>query len=371
MKFKVDRQEFHRALGIVEGIIPSREIRSIISNIHIEAEKDRAILTATDLEMGIKTSLAVQTEEKGKITLPAKKLSQSIREFRGTQIALHSDADNHVTIQDPSGGSKAKITLMGSPSEEFPIISTMPENKFVPFPPEITMEMIRKTSYSIAEEDSRYVFNGLFVINQGANVSFVGTDGRRLAKIQRAFPSALPFTEGVILPNKAVRELSKLLDSTESGGVAYDEKERRIHFRIGGVDLICKLIDGQFPDYRQVIPQKLSSTLKLSRTQFENSLRQVAVMASEPTRQVRVGFGPSQISFSASTPDLGEAQDNMPSDYSGEEMVIAFNSNYLLDVIRVINVDEFNIGFSSSSSPVVIQDPSDPDFIAVIMPMKI
>ncbi|MBX7058668.1 MAG: DNA polymerase III subunit beta [Leptospirales bacterium] len=371
MKFKVDRQEFHKAIATVDSIIPAREIRSIISNILIEAEPDRITLTATDLEMGIKTSLPVQTERKGQLTLPAKKLSQAIREFRGAEISFQSDADNRITIQDATGVSKARITLMGSASNDYPQIPTLPDNRYNAFPVSMAVEMIRKCAYAMAEEDARYVFNGLFVTSDGPRVAFVATDGRRLSRVVREFPQALPFKEGVILPNKAVREMLKLLDSSEEGRIAFDEKDRRVYLRIGGVDLITKLIDGQFPDYEQVVPKKLAHRISLDRAAFENSLRQVAVMAAEPSRQVRLSFGGGALNIAASTPDIGEGQDTLPADYSAEEITIAFNSNYLLDVLKTIGGGAIRAGFSTSSAPAVIEDPDDKDFVAVIMPMKI
>lgn len=371
MKIIVEKQKFHKAINIVESIISAREIRSVISNILIEAESGKVTLTATDLEMGIKTSFESEVITPGKITVPAKKLSQTIREFRGNRILFEVEQSDRINIQDADKISKARFTLMGTPSDEYPPIGSMPDNSFKSFPTAVVQEMIRKTSYSIAEEDARYVFNGLFIQNEGTKMSFVATDGRRLARISREFPTDMPFGEGIILPNKAVKELQKLLDSSESGMISFDEKERRVHFRIGSVDLICKLIDGQFPDYRQVIPQKIEYKLPLNRAEFENSLRQVAVMAAEPSRQVRVGFQSDAISIVASTPDIGEAQDSINASFSGEEMTVAFNSNYLMDVIRVITNDDIILGFTSPNAPAVVMDPEDADFVSVIMPMKL
>ncbi len=371
MKFSVDRQEFQRAINIVEGIIPAREIRSVISNILVEAEGERITLTTTDLEIAIKTSLAGEVHAAGRITLPAKKLSQSIREFRSSRVMLEIDRENRLTLHDASSVSRARLTLMGAPAEEYPVIPTLAAKNFSPFPTETAMEMIRKTSYAIAEEDARYVFNGLFMVPAGKKVAFVGTDGRRLAKIERAIPAELPFQEGVIIPNKAVRELNKLLDAGTESQIAFEHKDRRIHFRLGEVVLVSKLIEGQFPDYEQVIPKKLSFSVILDRMAFENSLRQVSVMAAEPSRQVHLKFAAGAISINASTPDLGEAQDSLEADYAGEEMTIAFNSNYIMDILKVLPVEKISIGFSSPSAPAVIRDPADPDFITVIMPMKI
>ena len=371
MKFQVDRTDFHKAIASVESIIPAREIRSIISNILIEVEKDRVVLTATDLEMSIKTWIPATVHAKGKITLPAKKLSQAIREFRGGEILFQLDSDDRISVHDASGVSKARITLMGTPSDEYPVIPTLDDGKYTSFPVSVATEMIRKTGYSMAEEDARYVFNGLYMINDANKVSFVATDGRRLSKVTREFPESLPFKDGVILPNKAVKALQKILDASEVGRIAFDDRERRVYFRLGGVDLITQLIDGQFPNYNQVIPRKLESFIKLTRTGLETSLRQVAVMAAEPSRQVRLGFSKNTLSIGASTPDIGEAQDTLTTEYGGEEMTIAFNSNYLLDVLKIVGTDDIELGFSSASAPAMVKDPEDPEFIAVVMPMKI
>lgn len=371
MRFTVDKQAFHKAISVVENIISAREIRSVISNIHLEASDNKLILTTTDLEIGMKTRLDANVEQPGAITLPAKKLSQSVREFRGSKILFESDSEEKVNIQDPTGTSRARFTLMGAPADEYPGISALSEENYSTFPTAVFQQMVKLTGHSIAEEDARYVFNGLYIVNDGSIVSFVGTDGRRLSKIDRDITETLPFVEGVILPNKAVREVQKLFDGGETGQIAFDENDRRVHFRIGDVDLISKLIDGQFPDYHQVIPKKLTYHLTLDRSAFENSLRQVAVMAAEPSRQVRVTFSPGNLGIQASTPDIGEAQDSLNVDYSGEEMTIAFNSNYLLDVIKVIDAEEITLGFSSPSAPAVIMNPKDENFVSVIMPMKL
>jgi len=372
MKFKVDKGIFQKAISTVEGIIPARDIRSVISNVLIETQGDKIVLTATDLEMGIKTSVPAVISEKGSTTLPARKLIQVIREYNCPEINFSSNDEHKIILQDASGDTKAaKTTIMGSSSEDYPVIPTLSDEKYLNFPPAVSMEMIRKTSYAVAEEDSRYVFNGLYISNKDKNVTFVGTDGRRLSRISREFPDTLPFEKGIILPGKAVKEIQKLLDSGETGMIAFEARDRRVYFRIGDVDLICKLIDGQYPDYEQVIPKKVDHTVKLSRVELEQAIRQVAVMAAEPSRQVRFAFNSEGITFNATTPDLGESQAYMPCEYSGEEVMIAFNSGYVIDIIKSLNTEQISLGFSSASSPATLKDPDDKDFISVIMPMKI
>ncbi|MCB1173584.1 MAG: DNA polymerase III subunit beta [Leptospiraceae bacterium] len=371
MKFEVNQNDFFKSIAITESIISTREIRSIISSIHLEAKDDILTLTSTDLEIGIKTRLAARVLEPGSIALPAKKLSQSIREFRAEKILFSITDDTKVSLTDAEGTSKAHITLVGTSSSEYPPLPTMNEKEFTAVPPELLIEMIRKTIYSVATEDQRFVFNGLFIKNIGNKVDFVATDGRRLSLIQRDFPSELPFQAGIIVPNKAIRELQKLLEASLKTKVGYNAAEKQIHFRIGQIDFISKLLDGQYPDYNMVIPKTLEHSVTIDKAYLESCLKQVSVMATEPSKQVKLSFQKDALTISASTPDIGEADDQLDIDYDGDEVLTSFNANYILDIIKVIRDEKLAFAFSNSGSPAVIKDQGDPEFTAVIMPMKV
>ena len=362
---------FQKAISRIEGIISAREIRSVISSILIESDKDTITLTATDLDISMKTTLPAKIEKAGAITAPAKKLSQIIKEFRFESVEIDSDAENKISIRDGAGKAKTEIHLMGAPSDEFMLPSPIKDSHFKQFPPALVNEMIRRTSYAIAEEDARYVFNGLYMESEGDQAVFVGTDGRRLARIARNFPESLPVDKGVVVPVKAIRELTRLIGTVDEGFVGYDSEEGRLYFKLGDVELITRLIDGNFPDYRQVIPRKLDHEVKLNRDALRLSLRQAAVLAAEPSRQIRLEFSPGTLVVSSSTPDLGNVNDPMSCEYQGEEVTIAYNSNYLLDVLGVLNSEDILLGFSTASAPTVIKDPDDAEFVAVVMPMKI
>lgn len=370
MKFKADTHALHKAISRIEGIISARELRSIISSLLVVAEKDKLILTATDLDVSMRTQLPAEVSETGKIAVPAKKLGQLLRETNVEMVELSSDSQHKIQLTDATGTRGVKISLMGSPAEEFPVTPGVDDKKYRDLPAAVFLDMLRKTSYAAAEDDARYVFNGVYLLNESGKLTMVATDGRRLTRISRDIE--LPEMEaGIIVPVKAIREITRLLGSSDTGSIAYDKKEHRLHFKIGDVELITKLVDGTFPDYKQVIPKKLDFKVEIDRESLKKSLRQAAVLAAEPTRQVKLQYSPSVVMVSASTPDVGDVNDTLPCDYSGEETTIAFNSNYLLDVINIISSDTVKTGFSTPSAPTVIMDPSDEDFIAVVMPMKI
>lgn len=370
MKFTIDKKDFSQAISNVENIISSKEIKSIVSSILIECNNDSIKLTSTDLEISIKTTVNATIQKEGAIVVPAKKLSQTIKEFRGTSILFLAE-ENNITISDSSGISKAVITLMGNSRDEYPPISTVLNNEYISFPMQLLHDMIKKTSYAIADEDARYVFNGLYIKNEGKKLNLVATDGRRLSLISNTLNEELPFTEGVIVPNKTIKELQKLLNSDGTGLVAHNNKDKQIYFKIGNVELSSKLIDGQFPDYNQVIPKSLEHDIVIDKSLFESCIKQVAIMASEPTRQIKLVFNKQTLSISASTPDIGKAEDSINIDYAGDEILVAFNSGFIMDVLKVIDSEDIVISLTSANTPSIIKESNNTNFISVIMPIKV
>lgn len=370
MKLTVDRQQFLKAITTVDGIIPAREIRSVYSNVLVDVDKNVMSLTTTDLEMSLKTRLNVQMERKGTTTVPARKMAQIISTLDGETLELSLDGDR-ILMKPLQSTTRARIELVTSPAADYPTVPVIADSQFVSFPGAVLREMIQRTQYAMAQDDSRYVFNGIYARTNKTDMVLVATDGRRLSKIQRDLGTTLPFKDGIILPAKAVKELFRLLDASEDSSVAFDEKDRRVHFRIGNVELIVKLIDGSFPDYEQVIPRKIDYRIRVQRSELEKAVRQAASVAIEPARQVRLQISQNSVGFQSSTPDLGKGDNELDCDYSGPDMVIGFNSVYLLDVLKVIESDDVSIGFTSPSAPAVVTDPSDTEFVAVVMPMKI
>ena len=259
---------------------------------------------------------------------------------------------------------------MGSSAEEYPSIHFPSDDQYVSIPSSTMSEMLRLTVYSIAEDDARYTFNGLYMKSENGILNFVATDGRRLSLVQRKFSQDPPFSKGLILPHKAVKELQKLSE-LEDLSVAYDDTEKRLFFKSDNMNLISKLIDGNYPDYMQVIPEKVEYEVTFSKGRLESVLRHVSVMAAEPSRRVLFQFQSGSVEVTSQTPDIGESHDTILAEYKGEDIPIAFNSNYFLDVIRNLSCDDIILGFSSSNAPVVVKNPQDKDFTAVIMPMKI
>ena len=371
MRLRVDKLKFQKAISKVEGVISSRDLKSQLSNILFETDKDgkRLFLTATDLEIDMKTGIECDVEESGEITLPARKISQIIKAIPGDTIELSTNDAYETVILDVSGASKARFAILGLPQSEFPTIQDVSDDALVEFPNSLFVKMLKSTSYAIAEEDSRFVFNGLYMVSDAKMVTFVATDGKRLSKIEREFPIELGLKEEIIVPYKAVREMLKILEPGDNSKLGLFGNH--LFIKTPEVELRCNLIEGQYPNFNQVIPQDYNHTVSLSRDALNKSVRLVSVMANEQSKQVKLTFSKENLSIVANTPEVGEADDSVYCDYQGEDVEIGFNYDYVLEAIQFIENDDIRIGLNDNKAPLVIRDKADEQFVAVIMPMKL
>jgi len=373
MKFHVKTTDFQKAISAVEGVVTVREVKSALSNIKVEAEDDKVYLSATDLEISIRTSIQAKILEPGTGAIPAKQLSSIIKTINFQDTSLHSSKDgeggDRTLITDAEGKVNFKMTINGIDSEDIQTIPKVNSEDISEIPCTTFSEMIKKTSYSVAQEDTRFVFNGLYVISNHEKIIVVGTDGRRLTKIEREINNHLPFEKGIIIPHKAIKEILRIIDSNESGSVALINNQ--IYVKVKDVEVLCKLIDGNYPDYEAVIPKDTSNQVRIPKDRFGIALRQALTAAEEPSKQVRLEFTKDMITLSSANPGATEANISIPIEYSGEEVMIAFKGYYLSDIVKSIHETEMILEFKTSSSPVIFKDPSDPQYIAVVMPMKI
>ncbi|BDA77072.1 DNA polymerase III subunit beta [Leptospira kobayashii] len=372
MKFTVNTTDFLKAINSVDGVISVREIKSALSNLKIQAEDNIVYLSATDLEIAIKTSVASVVGQKGNASLPAKQLSNIFKNlnFDSTLLSTSDNNDSSETsITDASGKMDTKFKVNGIDSEDIKTIPVVNESNVVEFPCQTIREMFRKTSYAMAIEETRFVFNGLFLKPEDTDLVVVGTDGRRLSKIVRKFPKQFPFKNGAIIPHKAVREMLKMMEGKETAKIGFIDEQ--IYVSSGNIELLFKLIDGNFPDYEQVIPKQAAESVRIAKTDFLTFLKQALISAEEPSKQVRLSFSKGNVNISSSNPGTMMFDHNMPVEYSGEPVTIAFKGDYLNDVVKAVDDPEVIFEFSSSSAPVLFKDPSDSDFVSVIMPMKL
>lgn len=367
MKIKVDQEEIQRAILAVEGIISNRNTLSILSNVLLEAANGNIFITSTDLEIGVKAKIEADIQEEGSITIPAKKFSSIIRSLRSGSVSIEADTGNKVSIK--SLVNKVKFTLMGASAKDFPFQVTLPDIDFFTLTQNVLKEMIQKTYFAVANDETRYVFNGIFMETQDGHIRFVSTDGRRLAFIQTPNENNILIDEGIIIPSKAIGELQKLLKGDSN--ISFATSNNQIFFQLDDIEMSCRLIQGKFPDYEKVIPSAPSFQALIQRKIFDEAVKRVSLMASDTSHQVKFSFQENNLVIEAQTPDLGDAFEEIEIDYNGEKVTIGFNSGYILDVLKEIDDEKLIFKFSDSEMPAIMSSEDDSNYLCVIMPLKL
>src|ERR1700677_526736 len=363
MKFSVSKDKLLEGLSTVQNVVSTRTTLPILSNVLLQANDGDIRLTTTDLDVGVRGSIEAQIERSGATTLPARRLFAIVRELPASEIYVDVDAKNFASIR--SGSSFFKI--LGLPEEEFPPLARFNDAKEFTIGQKELKDGLKKTSYAISTDETRYVLNGILFTFKDNKLTLVATDGRRLAlvDIELEFPRSQEVD--IIVPSKAVTELGRLLG--EDGDVKLTVGENQIAFEVNGTLLVSKLIEGNYPNYRQVIPAETKERITLERELFLNCVHRVSLLASEKSNSVKLIFSKNNIDITANTPDVGEAKESVAVQYKGKEFSIAFNPEFLMAPLRNLGNDEVFLDLTDEMSPGVIKIQTP--FLYVLMPMRI
>src|ERR1700751_4408829 len=363
MKFSVSKDKMLEGLSIVQNVVSTRTTLPILSNVLLQASDGEIRLTTTDLDVGVRGTVEAQIERTGATTLPARRLFAIVRELPAAEIYFDVDSKNLASIR--SGSSFFKIR--GFPEDEFPPLPRFDEAKVFTIAQKDLRDGLKKTSYAISTDETRYVLNVILFSFKDNKLTLVATDGRRLAmaEIELEFPRS--HESDLIVPTKAVTELQRLL--TDEGEVKVSMGGGQIAFDLNKTLLVSKLIEGNYPNYRQVIPGEAKERVKLEREMFLNSLRRVSLLASDKSHSVKLNFSKNNLDITANTPEVGEAKESLAVPYKGRELSIAFNPEFLMAPLRALTEDEVFLDLIDEMSPGVlkIQTP----FLYVLMPMRI
>lgn len=363
MKFSVSKDKLLQGLQTVQNVVSTRTTLPILSNVLLQAADGQLRLTTTDLDVGVSGGIEANVEKVGATTLPARRLFNIVRELPASEISFEIDSKNVASIR--SGPSFFKI--LGLPEEEFPPLSKFENAKVFTMRQKDLKDGLKKTSYAISTDETRYVLNGILCSFKDNKLTLVATDGRRLAlvDIEMEFPRSQEVD--MIVPTKAVSELQRLLG--EDGEVKITVGENQVAFEIGGTLLVSKLIEGNYPNYRQVIPSEPKERVTLEREMFLNSVHRVSLLASEKSNSVKLVFSKNNIDITANTPEVGEARESLAVQYKGRDFSIAFNPEFLMAPLRNLPNDEVYLDLIDEMSPGVIKIQSP--FLYVLMPMRI
>lgn len=363
MKFTVSKESFLEGLQRVQNVVSTRTTLPILSNVLVEANAGGLRLTTTDLDVGVQGSIEAEVEREGATTLPARRLFSIIRELPSSEIDVEVDSKNSASIR--SGASFFKI--LGLPREEFPALPAFQDAKLFSMPQKDFRDGVRKTHYSISTDETRYVLNGIFCSFKDNKLVMVATDGRRLSMVDYELEFPKSQEVDIIVPTKAVAELQRLLK--DDGDVKMSVSENQIAFDLGGTLLVSKLVDGNYPNFRQVIPAETKERVILERELFLQAVHRVSLLSSDKSNSVKLVFGKNNIDIMANSPEIGEAKESMAAQYKGREFSIAFNPEFLMAPLRNLIEDEVFLDLSDEMSPGVVRVAGS--FLYVLMPMRV
>lgn len=369
MRIIIEKDNFLEGVQRIQSVVDRKNTIPVLSNILLDAdaEKNTVLLTATNLEVGMSTSLPLSETTGGSITIPAQKLFEILKELPETSVTLTSDENNWITVEC----LKSNFRIAGLPKADFPELPNLPSQDMLIFQQALLKDLIGKTAFAVSHDESRYALTGVLFSISSHEVSMVATDGHRLAVIKR--PHNFEFgdtTREAIIPLKAIAEVKKLCDA--GGQISINFSESQVAFRRTETLLVSRLIDAQFPDYRQVIPNESRHTITIPKEQLYRAVRRVSLLCSD-TRLVKFSIGNEQLNLSSNDPNLGEAKEMLPIEYNGEEISIGFNAKYVLEFLSVASGENVRIGVNDSLSPGLFTSDAQEDFgfSCVIMPMRI
>lgn len=367
MKIVCDKESLLNGIQVVYGTTTLKSTLPILSNILIETKKDGIRLTATDLDIGIIHDVALKVEVEGAVTIPAKRFFDIIKEIpQDRQITISAKKNNIINIECENLFFK----LIGLPREEFPKLPEFKDKDSVVVSQQLLKKTLSMTSFAMSFDQTRYVLNGsLFII--GPKVfRVVATDGRRLSMMENPIMAPKEFEKNpkyIIVPAKAVSELLKALNS--EGEVRIVMSENQALFNLGRTTIISRLIEGEFPKYEQVIPKELKDKLRINRENLMLAVKRASILTNQESQAIKLELFKDKLVISKVTPELGESREELPVSYSGQGLVIGFNPNYLLDVLKNLDKAEVALELSSPDKPGVIR--TDDGYVYVVLPMQI
>lgn len=364
MKAVIAKADLVNVIGKIQNIVPSKPAVPILVNILLEAIDDQLVISATDLTVSMRCYVDAKVIEEGAIALPARRLFQLIREITSPQIKI--SAQTNETAEITTGTSIFKINGMGK--NEFPHLPDLEGSPEIPLSKSTLKEMLSKTVFAAAREDSRFTLNGVQLQIAQQKATFIGTDGKRLSKIQTSVAIDPSLQGAYVIPLKAVEEMIKILDETDAPAtlnLAY----YKISLEVGPLTLMTKLLAGQFPDVDRVIPSNVANRFSIHREELISLLRQVSLFTSDTSHSVRFSFETGQLHLTGMSHEIGEGRVSMPVDYSGPSLEIAFNPFFFLDILRHSKDETIQFGLNDAHNPGIITDTSSALF--VIMPMRL
>jgi DNA polymerase-3 subunit beta len=368
MRFTISREKLQEGLNSVAASIPAKTTLPVLANILVETTERGIRLSGTDLDIAVSTEVSADVETPGAITIPAKKLQEIARELPPSPVKLAAVGEQRVTLEC----GRSRFKLLGLPRDEFPTFPTVRFNESWRVKSGELHKLIGHTSFAVSTEESRPILNGVLWELRPEFMRMVATNGHRLSKMELPITSAGAPASDLIVPPKALEQIRRLFPAEEELEIA--RGDNHLGFRSPLTSVFTRLIEGPYPNYEQVIPKDNDKYAIADKASLISALKRMSVIASDQTHRIRLSFNAGMLKFSVQTPDLGEAQDELPVRYDGDPLDIGFNATYLLEILKFIPTEEVRLTFKAPERAATLEPEgwSDPaKYLCLVMPLRL
>ena len=368
MRLTISREKLQEGLAAVTASIPAKTTLPVLANILVETTERGIKLSGTDLDIAVSTEVAADVESPGAVTIPAKKLSEIARELPPSPVKIAAIGEQRITLEC----GRCRFKLLGLPRDEFPTFPSVKFNESWRIKSGNLQKLIAHTAFAVSTEESRPILNGVLWELRPDRMAMVATNGHRLAKMEISVDSNSGPSHDLIVPPKALEQVRRLFPAEEDLEIA--RGENHLGFRSPFTSVFSRLIEGPYPNYELVIPRDNDRSAVADKGALISALKRMSVVASDQTHRIRLSFNSGMLKFSVQTPDLGEAQDELPIRYTGDQLDIGFNASYLLEILRYIPTDEVKLTFKAPERAATLEPEGWSDsasYLCLVMPLRL
>ncbi len=362
MKIITNKKDLLEQLHVVQNIISPKATLPVLSNLLIETKNNNLKIISTDLDTGITCLLPVEVVEQGAITLPAKRFVEIIRELTDNEITITTRKNNTILIDTEN----CQFKLLGLPKEEFPKLPELKDKQVLKINQNQLKQIINLTSFAVSHDESRYVLSGILINIKNDKITAVATDGRRLAVYTKTLDSNIPKEINAVIPIKAISEINKNLEDEGEVSVVFGNNQALFEFE--NKTIITRLIEGEFPDYNQVVPRSTEEKIKINREELMAALKRAALLNTPDFQAVKLTISKDKLVVSKTTPDIGESWEELTIKTKNKDLIIGFNPNYLIDVLKNLTDIEIEIELTEAEKPAVVRSNG---YVYVVLPMRL
>ncbi len=368
MRFTISREKLQEGLQAVTAAVPAKTTLPVLANLLVETTERGIRLSATDLDIAVSTEVSADVETAGAITIPAKKLGEIARELPPSPVKMSASGEQRVTIEC----GRSKFKLLGLPRDEFPTFPSVRFSDSWRVKSGELQKLISHTAFAVSTEESRPILNGVLWELRDDRMRMVATNGHRLAKMEVPLEASSAPPSDLIVPPKALDQIRRLFPAEEELEIA--RGDNHLGFRSPFTSVFTRLVEGPYPNYEQVIPKDNDRYCLADKGALTSALKRMSVIASDQTHRIKMSFNTGMLKFSVTTPDLGEAQDELPVQYTGDQLDIGFNATYLLEILRFMPTEQVRLTFKAPERAATIEPEGWDDparYLCLVMPLRL